>query len=747
MADQLAVGTEPADLAAGAMDEGGEARESITKKRKKNPQEVPMGTEEGTAEETAVFAAGAATVRPCSFVPDVALEAVYDQMKLGLESFSSWWKKQFPVNTYEEDIQKAFEMHGLNVKEADLTKVVEQHADCIYPFTLTGDLAVKRLEMIDAAAVANKSGSVEDITWFGMRMKDFMSCVHESIQRNLFGIGTVDSLGKYQDDLIPEDLKDLQHDIEKQYNLKLADAQTLPVNFGAEYVSASSFWRTMSPLRPSCIIIGAGAVSAGARDTPDEQAFQIENFIYYEKVKEGFDNFKSWAKDHFAPAAHPRFDDTAIQILFDMFSLELAKENAKTIEDKIEATAQLMEAQEKWRATIGVPLDFDDVRKKLLSAIKDAKMKASAANLDKRIACYLSAINKKIACFDRLIARLSTETNREEGNADADGSEEGEEIPTSEDLEQLLAMKAAEEAKKVPEAAPAYKVLLREAALKKLNAAREDLKKHLNSITRRQYLYSTIKVTLGGIDKLPEQAIRIISWKLKPHEIINFRDGANLKGKDKEILTKLAKKKWRKKRATRMALKKKVREKLHGEPLSEDARGFIFQLAFNPRELYDSFKERVEDAEEMTNKKFHLMDVRFGIDYEEGDEEEDEDPEISLCVYGLVREDIDILSTYKDNVSENCRGCFAKYYVLGGYDYYIDGFDNGFSADQEDLVKKVKGIGAWLNSPCNLPFTVSPEGEVRQVYFSTTASGRITFDFESGITYDPDLHPLPLHDF
>ena len=95
MADQLAVGTEPSDLTAGAIDEGpaaGEARDSLTKKRRTSPQVVPMDTEEEAAEVIAVFASGAARARPCSFVPDVPLEVFYKEMKLGLESFSSWWK-------------------------------------------------------------------------------------------------------------------------------------------------------------------------------------------------------------------------------------------------------------------------------------------------------------------------------------------------------------------------------------------------------------------------------------------------------------------------------------------------------------------------------------------------------------------------------------------------------------------------------------------------------------------------------
>ncbi len=740
MADNLAVGTESADRAAGAIDEGGlqgqvaaeEARDPITKKRRTRHQEVPMDTDGEAAEEIVV------TVQRCTrFVPDVPLEVFYQQMKLGLESFSSWWKKQFPANTYEEDIQRAFEMYRLNVTEADLAILYEHHAHHI-PFTLTDDLGVKRRELIDAVALANKRASAksldEEMKSFKVRARRRLTYFRRSSRRSLVEIGTIDAIGTYEDHLKPGNLKRRRRAMEQRANQQVAEAQAALINFGTEYL----FWDTMSRFRPRCII-GAGAITAGARDTPDEQAFQIESFIYYEKAKLGFEEFKSWAKDHFAPAPHPRFDDNAIQILFDMLSLELAKETAKTIEEKMETTAQLMEAQERWRAAIGVPLDFDDVRKKLLSTIKDAKMKASAANLDKRIACYLSAINKKIACFDRLIARLSLELEQH----DAYGSESDDENPSTEDFEQLVTMKATEEAKTTPEALSAYKALLREGALERLDAAREDLKKHLNSITRRQYLYSTINVNLGGIDRLLGQAILNIARKLKPHKIINFRDGVNLKGKDKAAVTRIAERRWKKKIAPRIAWRKKVREKLHGEPLSEDARDFIVQLDFLPWRLYDYMEEKgLAYAKEMTTKKCHLVDVRFGVEY---NAEANVDQKILLRLYGLVREEIEI-STYQDYISGNRRGPYeCKYYTVRGYSCYTNG--DGFLEGQEEFIDSLQGIDEWTNNARNLPFTASRHGEVRQVHFSTTEDGRITFDFECGTTYDPELHPVPLNLF
>jgi len=449
MADLSAVGPDPAGLAIGA-NPARKAGPSNTKRRRMNNQEIP-----GTAnmsyislcfrpssnEVAKICAFSKSVCRPCP-VPNVALDDFYEQMKLGVESFSSWWKKKFPEGTYEDDIQKAFEMYRLSVTQADLVHLMGKHADHV-PFTLSADLKAKRKELID----------------------DFY---------------TTQAIA--------------MHDLAEQ---EVAEAQAALINFSTEYL----FWHTMSRARPAYVLIGAGAASSGARDTPDELAFQISRSVYLEKARLGFAEFEAWFKDHFKAAALLSMSNKAIKSLFEMFSFEIAEEEAKTIDEKVSMHAQKIKAEQRWRAAIGVPRNFDDRTKELLSIVKDAKWKASVANIDKRVECYHSAIDEKIDLYNRLIKVLAKQKEQTEdlthGLMPDNITEDFKEISVAKDMQPLEAMVVFEEAKKSWAVVDALEDSWTDEAIKNLDIARENLQEHLNSITRRQYLYSTIKISLN----------------------------------------------------------------------------------------------------------------------------------------------------------------------------------------------------------------------------------------------------------
>jgi len=255
MAEQSVVSPDPAGLPIGA-NPAQKAGPSNTKRRRIDNQE--MFETFNTLDYTFLFRPTSDEVteklctvpemvsRPCP-VPNVALEDFYKQMKLGVESFSSWWKKKFPEGTCEGNIQRAFEMYRLSVTQADLVQLMVKHARHV-PFTLSDDLEAKRKELIDALHHAQKI----------------------SMQPHCYS-------------------RSLQAEEVVSY------AQAALVHFSTEYM----FWHTMSRFRPTYMVIGAGAVSPGARDTPDEAAFQIPRSVYLEKARLGSAEFEAWFKRPF----------------------------------------------------------------------------------------------------------------------------------------------------------------------------------------------------------------------------------------------------------------------------------------------------------------------------------------------------------------------------------------------------------------------------------------------------------------
>jgi hypothetical protein len=686
-------------------------------------------------------------------VPDVALGEVYQQMKLGMESFSDWWKQLYPVGTYEDDIQRGFEMYRLNMTQADVEELFAKHADHL-PFTLH-DLELKRKAVTDAvrrgkryASTSRVDEKIQFVTSAQIDLDFDYLVLHHADKGGPNEHIFRDMHGKTKEELTPEHLDTLRDVFQRKANNYLVTAQD-----ALDSCSKDFFWHTFSCSRPPCVLIGAGAVNR-VTDTSEEKLFKE----FYECMpgfgKEGLD--ETWVKNYFATAAHPRFDDNAIKAVCDMFpkdEIEGKDFTTKTGPDyEAELRAKRMEAQERWRAALGVPLDFDDHRKNLLSKLKEAKAKYSHENRAKRRVCYVAAVDKKIALYQSVIARLFAirdvfvVLNQEE-----------EEIYLKKvnlEIDQMEALLNAEKAKKDWKVLDDTENAWEKEDLKKIEAVREELNKHLNSITRRQYLFSKINNDTnpwldkdGVFTKDTLNVFKLLMPRLKPHEIANFREGIKLKpGADYNFVE---------------AVRKVKMAKLTtdpGKPLSEGAEFFFNELALvYTSEIYEYMQQCTEWIEEITGKKLRLIDVVFDVNYFEGDG--DTEPHFRFYVHALVQEEVeDILSEYKKWVSGGRKGttrrfperCSGQYHVIGGNDSFIyfcdgDGFNEEF--EFEGFMDSFSNYKYWSTSEdWDLAFSVAPDGTVTQRKFVKTDDGRSTFPLVDWGPYNPVDHPYSLEE-
>jgi len=438
-----------------------------------------------------------------------------------------------------------------------------------------------------------------------------------------------------------------------------------------------------------------------------------------------------------------------------MFSFEIAEEEANSIEDKASMHAQKMKAEEKWRAAIGVPRNFDERTKELLSIVKDAKWKASVNNIAKRVKCYLAAINKRINLFNHLIEVLAHQKEQTGYLVDTymwdQAAENFKEISVAKDMQPLEAMVDFEEARKASAVVDALEVSWREIAFKNLDTAREDLKKHLNSITRRQYLYSTIKATLNPwlTHEIPSGDFKQLISNLSPHEIVNLRDGIHLKrgSEDYMALAGIHKKEMARLDADRKALS------YIGKPLSEGANFLFSELGINQvrmSRLFKNIEDGLANAEDGTEIKLQLLEVGFEVEYEL--EQIEETPFIAFNMFALVIEEVNWLSAYKKWASggrkKGCGEiCLGTYSIAECVVYFplddVDSMDVDGSIF-EDFGQEFTNLRDWYTSKCIYTFSFSSDGKVRQRRFAETAGGRSTFALESGTSYDPVQHPISL---
>jgi hypothetical protein len=486
--------------------------------------------------------------------------------------------------------------------------------------------------------------------------------------------------------------------------------------------------------------------------------FNVPKYVFHEQVKLGSFSFSSWAKRHFSVFPLPEFDDYAIELCFCMFSLEVAEQEAKTIDIQVEIGRKKVASYHEWRKAIGVPLNFHDERTALFSNIAIAEKEASKEGIDKQMAAYIAKIRCQIVKLDRLLPRKRA-SGLEEEEEDKDLRDEDEFLRATDQQElinNVYKLKRLEKEKRSSYAMTEKRLSLEGEALDNLNFARDEVQKSFEMVTNRHIWYSMIKPTINPFDKLPAELLGVIADNLKAHEAVHFRAALGHKvGSERyQSVTSAAEKKWAAQKVTRLFTKNLF---CNVKPISEAAMAMFNTL--NNRiggfheDLYLFMERCVRFAQRSTGKELRIINIGFNVHYANG-------RDISFYPRALVQEEVDVLSEYKRlrenekafgvaNTQPHCWG--SKRIVEYPHPYDPREFSHNVLADFDEAFfygKIVEDIQEeWFDDKLTFSIRKNNDGssDIEQRQFITGYGGKATFPINNNgriMPYDPEIHPI-----